>query len=203
MRYPRARSVTETLAVSSGEMVILINGAFGIGKTTVARSLSRRVPGSVIFDPERIGFVLQRFRKISGRPVEDFQDLRSWRRLSVLGIRAAAALRPHVIVPMAFSNLSYLEEIRDGIARFEPRVHCFCLVAPLPVVRERLRHRKGWRGVEGMEWQHRRAAECCAAHEGAGFGERVPAGDRTAGQVADDLLERLKESAERKAGEMD
>ena len=123
-------------------MVILINGAFGIGKTTVARALSRRLPGSVICDPERIGFVLQRFRKISGRPVEDFQDLRSWRRLSVLGVRAAAALRPHVIVPMAFSNLSYLQEVRDGIARFAPRVHCFCLVAPLPVVRERLRRRE-------------------------------------------------------------
>jgi len=45
-------------------MVILINGAFGIGKTTVARALSRRIPGSVICDPELIGFVLQRFRKI-------------------------------------------------------------------------------------------------------------------------------------------
>jgi predicted kinase len=183
------------MMISSGtirRMVILINGAFGIGKTTVARLLSQRIPGSVIFDPERIGFVLQRLPKLSGRPVEDFQDLRSWRRLSVLGVRAAAALRPHVIVPMAFSNLSYLQEIRGGIARFEPRVHCFCLVAPLPVVRERLRHRKGWSGVDAMEWQYRRAAECCSAHEGAGFGERVPAGDRTAGQVADDLLERLK-----------
>jgi hypothetical protein len=173
-------------------MVILIDGAFGIGKTTVARLLAQRIPGSVIFDPERVGFVLQRFRKISGRPVADFQDLRSWRRLSILGIRTAAALRPHVIVPMAFSNLSYLQEIRGGIARFEPRVRHFCLVAPLPVVQERLRRRKGWSGADDRAWQLRRAAECCSAHEGAGFEERVPAGDRTAGQVVDDLLERLK-----------
>jgi gluconate kinase len=174
-------------------MVILINGAFGIGKTTVARRLSRRIPGSVIFDPERAGFVLQRLRRISGRPVEDFQDLRSWRRLSVLGVRAAAALRPHVIVPMAFSNLSYLREVRDGIARFEPRVLHFCLVAPFSIVQERLRRREGWRSADDRAWQVRRAAECCAAHDGPGFEERVPAGDRTAEEVAEYLLERLKQ----------
>ena len=122
-------------------MVVLINGAFGIGKTTVARLLSQRLPGSVILDPERVGFVLQRFRRISGRPVEDFQDLRSWRRLSILGIRVARAFRPRVIVPMAISNASYLREIREGVARFEPRPRHFCLTAPLSVVQERLRRR--------------------------------------------------------------
>ncbi len=173
-------------------MVVLINGAFGIGKTTVARRLSRHLPGSVVFDPERVGFVLQRFRRLSGRPVEDFQDLPSWRRLSILGIRAVRTFRPHVLVPMAISNLSYLREIREGIARFEPRSHHVCLVAPFPVVRERLRRREGWKGDDGMAWQLRRAAECCSAHEGAGFEERVPAGDRTVGEIVDDLLERLK-----------
>jgi hypothetical protein len=173
-------------------MVFFINGAFGIGKTTVARSLSRRIPGSVIFDPERIGFVLQRFRRISGRPVEDFQDLRSWRRLSILGIRAARAFRPHVIVPMAISSLSYLREIREGVARFEPRAPHFCLIAPLPIVRERLQRRSGWSTEEGRAWQYRRAAECCSAHEGAGFEERIPTGDRTADQVTEYLLERLR-----------
>jgi gluconate kinase len=173
-------------------MVVLIDGAFGIGKTTVARRLSQRLPGSAVFDPERLGFVLQRLRKLSGRPVEDFQDLRSWRRLSVLGVRAVRAFRPHVLVPMAFSNLSYLREIREGIAKFEPRVHHFCLVAPLPVVEERLRRREGWNGAAGRAWPRRRAAECCSAHEHPGFEERVPAGDRTAGQIVDDLLERLR-----------
>jgi hypothetical protein len=173
-------------------MVVLINGAFGIGKTTVARLLSQRLPGSVIFDPERIGFVLQRFRRILGRPVEDFQDLRSWRRLSILGIRAARAFRPHVIVPMAISNASYLREIREGVARFEPRAQHFCLTAPLSVVEERLRHRSGWSTEAGRSWQYQRAAECCSAHEGPGFEERISTQDRTAGQVAEYLLDRLK-----------
>jgi hypothetical protein len=91
-------------------MVILINGSFGIGKTTVARLLARRLPRSLVFDPERLGFVLQRARWLLGTPVEDFQDLRSWRRLVILSVRALCGLRFHVIVPMAFSNPWYLHE---------------------------------------------------------------------------------------------
>jgi predicted kinase len=41
-------------------MVILINGSFGVGKTTVARLLRDALPGSVIYDPEWAGFVLRR-----------------------------------------------------------------------------------------------------------------------------------------------
>src|SRR5437667_342963 len=41
-------------------MLIFLNGAFGIGKSTVARDVRRQLPKTVIFDPERIGFVLRR-----------------------------------------------------------------------------------------------------------------------------------------------
>ena len=37
-------------------MYVLINGAFGIGKSAVARELRTLLPGSVIFDPEWPGF---------------------------------------------------------------------------------------------------------------------------------------------------
>jgi hypothetical protein len=176
-------------------MVILINGAFGIGKTTVARKLSRRLPKSVVFNPELIGVVLQRSGRLAGRSIEDFQDLPSWRKLCVLGIRAAAALRSHVIVPMAFSNEAYLREIRAGIGRFEPRALHFCLVAPFTVVSERLRRRSGNGAGSDMEWEYRRAAECCAAHASASFAERVSTENRTADRVVDFLLARLETEA--------
>ena len=63
---------------------MFLNGAFGIGKTTVARALVKRLPRAVLFDPEPIGVLLQRFRR-----VDDFQDLRAWRRLTIFGIRIA------------------------------------------------------------------------------------------------------------------
>jgi hypothetical protein len=173
-------------------MVILINGAFGIGKTTVARLLSQRLPASLVFDPEPVGVLLQRSRRLLGVPVEDFQDLPAWRRLSVFGVRAWRRLRPNVIVPMAFSNLSYLQEIRDGIARFEPRVFHFCLVAPESVVTERLRRRRHGVSPRDLSWQLRRAAECCAVHMEATFAEQVPASDRTPEDLVDLLLERIR-----------
>ena len=173
-------------------MVILINGAFGIGKTTAARLLSRRLPASLVFDPEPVGVLLQRSRGLLGAPVDDFQDIPAWRRLSVFGVRALRRLRPHVIVPMAFSNLSYLEEIRAGIARFEPRVFHFCLVAPEAVVIERLRRRSHGVASRDLSWQLRRAAECCAVHREAAFAEHVPAGDRTPEELVELLLEGIR-----------
>jgi hypothetical protein len=41
-------------------MVVLINGSFGVGKSTVAGLLRDRLPGSAVYDPERVGWVLQR-----------------------------------------------------------------------------------------------------------------------------------------------
>ena len=69
--------------------VVLINGSFGVGKTSVARELKRRVPGSVIYDPEWAGLVMQRAsRALLGRSsVGDFQDLRIWRRSVAPGTR--------------------------------------------------------------------------------------------------------------------
>ena len=93
-------------------MVVFLDGAFGIGKTTVARRLRALLPGSAIFDPEWVGLVLRRLPRaisLAGRGTDDFQDLPLWRRGSVLGIRAARAVRDPVIVPMAFSNRAYLE----------------------------------------------------------------------------------------------
>jgi len=54
-------------------VILLLNGAFGIGKTTVARALVARLPRSVLFDPELIGMALQ-------GTAGDFQDRKAWRR---------------------------------------------------------------------------------------------------------------------------
>src|SRR5688500_5631952 len=121
-------------------MILLLNGSFGIGKTTVAGSLARRLPGAVVFDPKLIGMVVKRITRAS-----DFQDLRLWRRLTIAALRVTRVFRRNVIVPMAFSNVAYLEEIRRGL---EPDVMHVCLVAPIEVVQERLRHR----GKDAGEW---------------------------------------------------
>jgi hypothetical protein len=40
-------------------MIALINGSFGVGKTTIAKLLRNSLPGSAIDDPEWAGSVLK------------------------------------------------------------------------------------------------------------------------------------------------
>ncbi len=169
-------------------MVVLLNGAFGVGKTTVARKLVERIPGSALFDPEAIGFVLRRlprFVPLRGRGSDDFQDLALWRALTVRFVRFGLRLRPTLIVPMAFTNREYLDEIRAGLHARDARVLHFCLTAPLPVVESRLRAR----GAEA--WSFRRAAECCEVHVDPFFAVHVPTEDRTPDAIADEIAAQL------------
>ena len=170
-------------------MFVLINGAFGVGKTSVARELRRRVPGSVIYDPEPIGVVLQRVRL---RRVSDFQHLAAWRRVTVAAARTLAAVRAPVIIPMTFTEIAYLEEVRAGLARSGRPVLHFCLTAPLEVVRDRLARRGEPHGDPRWAWVHRRAEECCAAHQGASFATHVSTDRRPPSGVAADLAARIR-----------
>ncbi|KAB3532841.1 hypothetical protein [Alkaliphilus serpentinus] len=40
-------------------MIIMINGPFGVGKTTTAYKLLNSLDNSMIFDPEEVGFMLR------------------------------------------------------------------------------------------------------------------------------------------------
>ncbi|MGW6786187.1 hypothetical protein ACWF7Q_26390, partial [Streptomyces sp. NPDC054987] len=51
--------------------------SFGGGKTQTAYELCRRLPGSVVCDPEHVGFGLHRMLPPALRG--DFQDLAAWR----------------------------------------------------------------------------------------------------------------------------
>jgi adenylylsulfate kinase-like enzyme len=166
-----------------GSVILFLNGAFGIGKTTVARALKKRLPRVLLYDPELVGIALQRITR-----VDDFQDLRAWRRLTILGLRIARLVRTNVIVPMAISNPAYLQEIRDGVRRFEPHVVHVCLVAPVDVVHARQQQR-GATGADAA-WQFRRAAECCIAHAGEEFAEHVSA-QRGVEEIVDELLQAI------------
>jgi hypothetical protein len=170
-------------------VILLLNGAFGIGKTSVARVLVARLPRAVLYDPEIIGIAIQRLARLAGHHVGDFQDLRLWRRLTIVALRITRLFWPNVVVPMAFSNAGYLQEIRTGIDRFERRqFHC-CLVAPIEVVHERLQSRR----VEATDeaWQYRRAAECCAVHNDERFAMQIDAADRDVTDIADEILQTL------------
>jgi predicted kinase len=172
-------------------MFVLINGAFGVGKSTVARELRALLPGSVIYDPEPVGVALQRV--IRPRP-SDFQDLPLWRRLTVAAARCVAAVRSPIIIPMTFTNIDYLEEIQAGLAQSGRPILHFCLTAPLEIVRERLRSRGEPVDDPRWSWVHRRAAECCLAHQDLLFATHIPTASRLPSAIAADLAYRVSQA---------
>lgn len=55
-----------------------LNGPFGVGKAVASARLLECVPGSRLFDPEVVGYMLRRF---IAEPVDDFQHWDAWRAL--------------------------------------------------------------------------------------------------------------------------
>ena len=176
-------------------MVVLVNGSFGVGKTTVARLLRGALRGSAVYDPECAGLALMWLAKLSRRKgpgAEDFQHFKLWRKSAVAGVRAFRALaRDPVIVPMTFSHRPYFDEVVAGIRRFDSEVRVFCLKASLPTVKERLAGRGDKTDGPDAEWMARRIVECAEAHRDPHFGEPVNTEDRPAAAVAQDILKRL------------
>lgn len=175
-------------------MVILLNGAFGIGKTTVARLLRKRIENSAICDPETIGYVLRRLSAwvpLRGSDTDDYQDMPAWRAWTLAAIRGLRLVRRTVVVPMAFTDPRYLAQIRAGIARCDPQVRHFCLVAPLKIVCARLSQRGVDPASADGAWTFRRASECCAIHSRPEFAEHILAADRSAETIAAEILSRV------------
>ncbi len=127
-------------------MILWINGGFGAGKTTLAAELHRRLPGSLVHDPEDVGLMLRRCTGIEG----DFQHLASWRELVVA---TAVSLRRHhtrtLIVPMSLIRDGYRSQILQGLAEAGEQVLHVFLALDADVLRGRLDARvgqpgKGW-----------------------------------------------------------
>ena len=129
-------------SMHSRAKVILINGSFGVGKTSVARAIRKALSGSAIYDPEYAGpwlWRIARWVSVDGSDTDDFQDMPAWRRSVVLGTRFACLLSPGpVVVPMTFDNPTYFAQVWSGIGALEPTARAFCLTATLATIRSRL-----------------------------------------------------------------
>lgn len=120
--------------------LIWLNGPFGGGKTQTAHELQRRLPRSVICDPEHAGFGLRRMLPPPLRG--DFQDLTAWRAgvVEVLDLVLNNHKGP-VIAPMTVIEPKYFEETVDRLRNLGHEVHHYSLLARRETVLKRLRER--------------------------------------------------------------
>ncbi|MEV7995161.1 AAA family ATPase [Streptomyces sp. NPDC086077] len=156
-------------------MLLWINGPFGGGKTQTAHEIQRRLPGSVLCDPEHVGFGLRRMLPPALRG--DFQDLVSWRQGVVEVLDLALTRHDGVVVaPMTVTDAGHFGETVGRLRELGHDVRHFTLLAERETVLKRLRER----GL-GHQLQH-------VAGRNAG-----PRGESWAVRQLDHCLERLRE----------
>ncbi|MCT2590914.1 zeta toxin family protein [Streptomyces sp. N2-109] len=160
--------------------ILWINGPFGGGKTQTAHELLRRLPGSVVSDPEHLGFGLHRMLPRTSRG--DFQDWPLWRRgvREVLS-RVAYEQTGPVIVPMTLTDPGYFEEIIGTLRRDGHDVRHFALLADRRTVVRRIRNR----GPRRDSWALGKVDHCLSTLARPEFAHHLSTESRTVPQVAE------------------
>ncbi|MFF1678419.1 AAA family ATPase [Streptomyces sp. NPDC058256] len=120
-------------------MLVWLNGPFGGGKTTTATLLHQQLPGSIITDPEEVGFLLR--ASLGDHPTRqpDFQNYPMWRTLvAAVCTELDRHTRSSVIAPMTLLRREYADEIFDAVGKAGVEVHHLLLHAEPEAVRGRI-----------------------------------------------------------------
>ena len=169
-------------------MIVMLNGTFGVGKTSVAQVLVKILPNALLFDPEEVGQMVRRVTqevRSGAETSDDFQDIALWRSLTVA--TAAGLVETYgrdLVVPMTLVNPSYLEEIRIGLSEVSEPLHHFCLTAPLKTVQHRLLQQGDLPG----SWPWQRTLEYHLRLEDEHYRVHVATENRTPQAVAEHVL---------------
>ena len=167
-------------------MIIMLNGSFAAGKSTVAELLMERLYHSMLYDPEMVGYGLRPIIQ----PVEtfsDFQDLTVWRSLVVETARQLKRVYGRtLIVPMTLWHRPYFEEIVTGLRAIDPYLHHFCLTATRETLLQRLEQRA--HTEEAFAWIRERIERCVPAFESPIFHTQIPTDEQTPEEVVETIL---------------
>lgn len=142
-------------------MIIMINGAFGVGKTTICNELLIEINNSMLFDPEEVGFMLRNIIPEEVKRLEaetgDFQDLQLWKELTVKVAKLLITkYNVNLIVPMTIRKPEYFNYILTGFKSVDKQTYHFCLTASKETIYKRLRKR----GEEEGNWCFQQTEKC-------------------------------------------
>lgn len=170
----------------------MINGAFGVGKTTIANTLQNEIENSMIYDPEEIGYMLRNVIPIDIKRTEsttgDFQDLELWKELTVdVAKRLITKYKINLIVPMTIRKIEYFHFIYNGFKSIDDQTHHFCLSASKETIYERLR----LRGEEEGNWCFQQTDKCLEAYNQYDFGEYIDTEKNSIIEIIQEIKEKL------------
>jgi AAA domain len=164
-----------------------MNGAFGSGKTQTSYELQRRIPNSLVYDPENIGYFINR-----NIPKEirkgDFQDYSIWRELNYTTLKYIdSAYDGVIILPMTLVNPQYFEEIVGKLRKDGVIVNHFVLWASKGTLQKRLRSR----GERKNSWGERQIDRCIQALSNDIFKHRIETDKLTIESVVETIASLL------------
>jgi deoxyadenosine/deoxycytidine kinase len=169
-------------------MIVMINGPFGVGKSTTAELLQAKLPNSMIYDPEEVGLLLRKITngvRLPHEDTDDFQDIELWPTLTVtVAEHLLQQYGRHLIVPMTLVNVTYFRQIRDGLARLDPELYHFCLMASYEVIHQRLVER----GTEKGAWAFQQTQRCLEALKVSEFQVHIDVEEQGVKQVVETIL---------------
>lgn len=148
-------------------MIIWINGSFGAGKTTLSEALLRKLPNSIIFDPEDIGFLIHKM--VPESRSEDFQNFPMWREHAILFARSLIRqFGKDLIIPMTLVNPDYLIEIHKSLKADDPKFFHFYLNIEEAILRKRITDQvivatSPEKDREILQWRLDQVTRCLAA----------------------------------------
>lgn len=168
-------------------MIIWLNGAFGSGKTQTSYELERRIPNSIVYDPENIGFFINRNtpKEISK---DDFQDYSIWRELNYTTLKYIdSEYDGIIIVPMTLVNPQYFEEIVGKLRDDGVIVNHFVLWASKETLQKRLRSR----GERKNSWGEKQIDRCMQGLSNDIFKHRIETDKLTIESVVETIASML------------
>lgn len=172
-------------------MIIMINGSFASGKSTVAEMLVQRLYHSMLYDPEIVGYGLN----VIVKPVEtftDFQDLTAWRPLVIETAHQLKRVYGRtLVVPMTLWHRPYFEEIVDGLREIDPHLYHFCLTARRETLLQRLAQRE--HTDEARAWLHERIERCVPAFESPIFRTHIATDEKTPEEIIEIILAAIED----------
>lgn len=170
-------------------MIIMLNGSFAAGKSTIADLLVERLYHSMLYDPEMVGYGLRPIIQ----PVEtfnDFQDLTVWRPLVIETARQLKRVYGRtLVVPMTLWHRPYFEEIIAGLREIDPHLYHFCLTASRETLHQRLAQRI--HTDEASVWIRERIERCVPAFESPVFRTQIPTDEQTPEEIAETIIARI------------
>ncbi|HFI0644654.1 AAA family ATPase [Streptococcus suis] len=165
-------------------MIIWLNGPFGVGKTTLANILHKRIENSYLYNPELLGDFLQHQLPQTVCP-EDFQDYSVWRQTTYkIVFDLATKTDKIIIIPMTIYKKEYYQDIIQRLIEDKIPLEHYILLADKTTILERLNNRIN----EDNIWSERHLDVCLKAFENHIPGQRLNTDSLKLEEVAKKIL---------------